>query len=259
MKKKCNIWVWLLLVIVISGLLSDSCKKEEETKKNPTLPELITRNVTVSQDDGYLIVYSGGTILSDGGIPILSRGVCWSTNESPSILDNKTSIDYVPSDALLAFSIYGTGTGSFLSRISSEKYHLSRLTTYFLRAYATNSLGTSYGNEVSFTTLCFWDLIFIGNQVISITSPANSSVGQSTNPILTWISYGRFIENFDIYLDTNPNPTTKIASNITSKSLPVSGLASSTTYYWKVFGWESAYPCNNVTSGIYKFTTVGLP
>jgi hypothetical protein len=219
------------------------------TTQQATLPELITQNVTQSQNDGCLIVSTGGTIISEGGLPILSRGVCWSTNESPTILDNT--------------STFGTGTGSFSAELSTEggRYRWARLTTYFLRAYATNSLGTSYGNEVSFTTPCFWDLSHLF-RFISISSPSYGAVGQPTNPTLTWITPTVVvggIGNFDVYLDTNPNPTTKIASNITSKSLPVSGLASSTTYYWKVFGWEFAYPCFNATSSIYKFTTAGLP
>ncbi|MBU2650748.1 MAG: T9SS type A sorting domain-containing protein, partial [Bacteroidetes bacterium] len=79
---------------------------------------------------------SGGAIVSDGGFSVTSRGVCWSTTQNPTISDSKTSD--------------GSGTGSFSSSITG----LSANTTYYVRAYATNSTGTSYGDEDSFTTLC---------------------------------------------------------------------------------------------------------
>jgi len=79
---------------------------------------------------------SGGEITNTGGASILSRGVCWSTTSGPTIDDDKTSD--------------GTGSGSFISSLTG----LSSVTTYYLRAYATNSAGTNYGNQVSFTTIC---------------------------------------------------------------------------------------------------------
>ena len=78
---------------------------------------------------------SGGIITSDGGAAITARGVCWRTSANPTIADSKTT--------------NGTGTGSFTSLITG----LSPNTVYYLRAYATNSFGTGYGNEFSFTTL----------------------------------------------------------------------------------------------------------
>jgi hypothetical protein len=78
---------------------------------------------------------SGGNISSDGGSPITAKGICWSTSPNPTIaLPTKTND--------------GIGTGSFVSNISG----LTANTTYYVRAYATNSIGTSYGNELSFTT-----------------------------------------------------------------------------------------------------------
>lgn len=78
---------------------------------------------------------SGGNITNQGGSAITARGVCWSTSHDPTIaLPTKTSD--------------GTGTGSFTSSITN----LTANTTYYVRAYATNSAGTAYGNEVSFTT-----------------------------------------------------------------------------------------------------------
>jgi hypothetical protein len=78
---------------------------------------------------------SGGNITSDGGTPVTARGVCWSTSSGPTIADSKT--------------IDGAGVGSFTSSLTG----LATGTTYYVRAYATNSSGTAYGNEVSFVTL----------------------------------------------------------------------------------------------------------
>jgi hypothetical protein len=79
---------------------------------------------------------SGGTITTDGGVNIDHKGVVWSTSSNPTIaLSTKTD--------------NGTGTASFISNLTN----LSYATTYYVRAYATNSIGTGYGNEISFTTL----------------------------------------------------------------------------------------------------------
>lgn len=78
---------------------------------------------------------SGGNITNQGSSTITTKGVCWSASHNPTIaLPTKTSD--------------GTGTGSFTSSITN----LTANTTYYVRAYATNSAGTAYGNEVSFIT-----------------------------------------------------------------------------------------------------------
>ena len=78
---------------------------------------------------------SGGNI-TDGGASVTARGVVWNTSQNPTIALSTKTID-------------GTGTGNFSSAISG----LTPNTTYYLRAYATNSAGTAYGNEITFTTM----------------------------------------------------------------------------------------------------------
>jgi uncharacterized protein (TIGR02145 family) len=95
------------------------------------LPQLTTSVPTA----GSYIVNSGGNISSDGGSNIIARGVCWSTSENPTIaLSTKTSD--------------GTGLGTYRSIIEG----LNLNTTYYVRAYASNLTGTSYGNQISFQT-----------------------------------------------------------------------------------------------------------
>ena len=78
---------------------------------------------------------SGGIVSADGGDPVTARGVCWSTTVNPTTADNKT--------------IDGTGVGTFTSAITG----LASGTTYYVRSYATNSMGTTYGPEIIFRTL----------------------------------------------------------------------------------------------------------
>ena len=75
-----------------------------------------------------------GDVTADNGASVTERGICWATSLNPTIADNKEAS--------------GTGTGSFSVTLSS----LLEGTTYYVRAYAINKEGTSYGNEITFTT-----------------------------------------------------------------------------------------------------------
>ena len=77
----------------------------------------------------------GGEVLTDGGMPIIERGICWSTSHNPTISNSRT--------------MDGAGVGAFTSTING----LTAGTTYYVRAYAVNSVGTAYSGEISFTTV----------------------------------------------------------------------------------------------------------
>ena len=100
---------------------------EEATK--PTVTTNSVSNITFES------ATCGGNVTYDGGANVTARGVCWSTSQNPTISDNKTTD--------------GSGTGSFTSNL----INLNENTTYYVRAYATNEKGTSYGEQKSFTTL----------------------------------------------------------------------------------------------------------
>jgi sugar lactone lactonase YvrE len=97
-------------------------------------PPTLTTTAVTSNTTGYTIS-SGGNITSDGGSAVTARGVIWSTSSGPTVSLSTKTTD-------------GTGTGTFTSSVTG----LTPNTTYYLRAYATSTLGTGYGNEVSFTT-----------------------------------------------------------------------------------------------------------
>jgi hypothetical protein len=234
----------MTLVIAFSYFLT-CCKKEQPT---PILPEITTKDAEIFIEDGVAYCSTGGNIVSNGGSDILSSGVCWSTHELPTILDLKyttgipTVLEKYPEVAVI---------GNFSCSFSVGE----RLTTYYIRAFATNIVGTAYGNQVSITTPCYWWM-----QKFHITGyyPKDGVVVSSTNLTLNWLSiyiFGSVKTLYDIYLDTNPDPTTKIASNLSSERFTIPELNPGTTYYWKIYGWETAFPCNNVTSEIFSFNT----
>lgn len=97
-------------------------------------PDIITLDVTAISSSTAM---GGGNIVSDGGSSITQRGICWSTATNPT-LANKFTSD-------------GTGEGIYKSSIQN----LTPVTTYYVRAYATSNLGTTYGDELTFKTTKF--------------------------------------------------------------------------------------------------------
>ena len=116
-------------------IASDSLWKEilfgTGTIEPLTLP-VVTTNAVINIKDTSAT--SGGDVTSDGGYTVTARGVCWSTASNPTISDSHTCD--------------GSGTGEFMSNLTG----LSDTTLYYVRAYATNSSGTIYGDELAFAT-----------------------------------------------------------------------------------------------------------
>jgi len=113
---------------------------------------------------------SGGNISSSGNDLLTARGICWSTSTIPdnqdiSLLSTKT--------------VNGTTTGTYTSSLTGLTYN----TTYYVRAYATNSVGTTYGNQISFTTIptLQGSLTFNGtNQYLNISPGLTFGTGAFT-------------------------------------------------------------------------------
>lgn len=116
-------------------------------------PSIATLTTNVATNITSIKALSGGVIIDSGGVGITAKGVCWNTASNPTISNNITTD--------------GAGNASYSSLLKI----LNPSTTYYARAYATNSIGTAYGNEISFTTAA--------PQPVVITTTAN---GQNSIP-----------------------------------------------------------------------------
>ena len=124
----------LFSLAIVLAIPFSSCKKDSSNAPSiTTIAATVTSSTTAT---------SGGTISSPGSSAVIASGICWSMNANPTITDSKTTD--------------GTLSGSFTSSMSG----LTPATLYHVRAYATNTNGTGYGAEVTFTT---------GSQIKSIT------------------------------------------------------------------------------------------
>jgi len=186
------------------------------TTTQVAIPVLTTTAVsTISQTTAV----SGGNITVDNGGSVTSRGVCWSTNQNPTIIDSKTAD--------------GTGTGIFTSSITG----LLSGTTYYVRAYATNSAGTGYGSQISFTTV---GLPTVTTTPITIITNTTASSGGNVTA-----AGGATVTDRGVCWSLSQNPT--ISDNKTSNgtgtgsfTISITGLVSGTSYYARAYATNSA-------------------
>jgi uncharacterized protein (TIGR02145 family) len=202
-----SLTVWM---ITFSG-----CKKEVE------MPSVTTRGI--SQITAVTAV-TGGEITSGGNAMVTARGVCWSTSPNPTIADSLT--------------IEGTGSGSFTSTISG----LEQNTKYYVRAYATNSAGTGYGPEISFTTGHIMVPNLDTRQItqISFASALTGGIFQDYDDI--------HVTEAGICWSTSANPTTSdniipdiyLEDPASDFIIPIYGLKPSTQYFVRAYAVTSS-------------------
>ncbi|MBP5709938.1 MAG: DUF1566 domain-containing protein [Bacteroidales bacterium] len=180
---------------------------------------------------------SGGNVTSEGETPVTARGVCWNTTGNPDTNDTHTT--------------NGIGAGIFTSNMTG----LTVGTTYHLRAYATNSYGTSYGNETTFTTLS-------GSATMSIASATNITASSATCNVTVSSDGGSTITERGICWSTAQSPTVNdqhvsYGSGTGTFTASMNNLTLSTTYYVRAYavnGFGTSY------SNQINFTTSnGLP
>lgn len=192
-------------VIAVSSWLIVSCKKDQ-------LPNIETSQV--SQITGTSAI-CGGTIIDEGGSTIISRGICWSTGTSPTIQDKKTSD--------------GAGAGTFTSQMTN----LTGQTTYFVKAYATNESGTSYGMAMSFKTLGQAPTVTTedASNVTITACTLNGKVNANFLSTVVIFEYGK-TEQYGQTVNASQSPIT--TNEITSVNTNISGLDIGTTYHYRL-------------------------
>jgi uncharacterized protein (TIGR02145 family) len=173
---------------------------------------------------------SGGSITDAGGAPITERGICWSESKEPTTSNQKT--------------VCGSGTGDF----TCELIGMKRYTVYYLRAYATNSAGTSYGNELNFRTEAETPKLSTAS-IGSVTINSAKSGGSITD------DGGAPIKYRGVCWSTSPNPTTSKSKTEdgtgggTFTSM-LSGLSMGSLYYVRAYatndGGKTGYGSNEV-------------
>lgn len=205
----------------------------QSCKEKPTIPVLTTVNVSGIATTSAM---SGGNITDDGGAEVTAYGVCWGTAQNPTISSSKTND--------------GTGIGAFTSSITG----LTANTNYHVRAYATNSEGTSYGNEVSFTTNPVSVATITTASVTSVTHTTAVSGGNISD------NGGSAVSSSGICWSTSQNPTTADTkttdgSGTGSFTSNLTGLEAGITYYLRAYATNSA---GTVYGNQQSFTTISL-
>lgn len=181
-----------------------------------------TKTLSVSTTDVYFIMansaISGGFILSDAdssSLTIQARGICWNTFPSPTIADS--------------IRTNGSAPGTYTSIMEN----LKPLTTYYVRAFVTNSRGTFYGNEITFTTQ---------SGLIAISTEQASEVTAHSVLLKGTISGdgGAMITDRGFCLNTSSNPTLEhskvgLEGGSGTFQCTLSDLLPGTTYYYRAY------------------------
>lgn len=183
----------------------------------PVVPVLTTAAITAITGNSAA---AGGNVTATGGAEVTVRGVVFGTNPAPTVADSKTTND--------------KGVGAFVSALAALKGN----TTYYVRAYATNSAGTGYGPEVTFKTLV--DLPVVTTTAVSGVTKVSAVTGGN-------VSYdgGAEVTAKGLVWSTSANPTiadTKIAggAGLGSFVSNLTGLSVFTTYHVRAFATNSA-------------------
>jgi hypothetical protein len=204
------------ILIVIDGIptwgfLSELCQ----------LPTISTTSISSITP---ISAIGGGNVTSDGGCAVFARGVCYATTQNPTTADGKTWD--------------GSGTGTFNSTMTG----LIPNTLYYVRAYAINSSGTKYGNEVTFSTLNIVCPTVTTSTVSSITPSTAISGGNITS------DGGSPITARGVCWSTSADPT--VVSNKTNDgngagifTSNITGLLPGITYHVRAYATNISGTC----------------
>lgn len=215
------------LSLFFTFFLSSCSKKDSPAPTPPSNTMVPVVTTSVATNVAPRTVQTGGTVTSDGGASITDKGICYSISPAPTINDFKLS--------------EGTGSGSFTTIIAGLPFNQA----YYIRAYATNSKGTGYGNEIYIVTSA---TPFLTTEIISVSN--NKWMGGGNN-----ISSGASaVTEKGLCWATTPNPT--ISNNKTTQGPNINNftsriiLESNATYYVR------AYATNGSGTGYGNEVTV---
>ncbi len=180
-----------------------------------TLPEVLTFPI---DSVSHSVAISGGKVLDEGGATVYSRGICWSTEPWPTLEDS--------------YSSDSSGWGPFVTVMTG----LECETNYYIRAYATNMAGTSYGEQRQFTTgTCPVALpTVVTLPVTEVTAYSMTCSGEITN------SGGSDIIARGLCWSTAENPTlaenfNEVSNSPDHFSSTIKGLDCNTVYYLRAY------------------------
>ena len=197
----------LSLFLVLIGLFLVSCNPKEPVVKTQAVSEIAATSAI-----------GGGDVVEDGRADVTERGVCWSIVENPTIADAHTSD--------------GAGLGSFVSNITD----LEPNTTYYVRAYATNSEGTSYGDQVNFMTL--EEMIELATVKTSLVTSITSTTAVAGGDVTA--DGGAEVTAKGVCWSASQEPTiegehTENGAGTGEFTAELSGLEQNTTYYVRAY------------------------
>ncbi|MCX6321955.1 MAG: hypothetical protein NTX93_09185 [Bacteroidia bacterium] len=210
---KNSIRISRVILFILSIFLIQSCEKK------PTAPVISTTAVTAIS---YTTAASGGEVTNEGGAAVTAKGVCWNTSLDPTTTNSKTTD--------------GTGIGSFSSSLTG----LTAGTAYYVRAYATNTAGTGYGNQVTFSTNQIALATLTTTAITAITQTTAVSGGNITT------DNGGSVTVRGVCWSTSANPTIALSTKTTDGTgtgaftSSITGLTANTTYYVKAYSTNSA-------------------
>ncbi|MCJ7446385.1 MAG: hypothetical protein MUO72_01700 [Bacteroidales bacterium] len=182
----------IFLVAIV--ILISSCVKEKPTVITEPITDIKTNSAT-----------SGGEVIDDGNEDILGRGVCWNTSSSPTL------------ENCLNHTMDGVGIGKFTSNITG----LSEGSTYYVRAYATNSEGTGYGEDLSIATKRFANAMTGSASTIGVNmATLNGTVNPNGESTVVTFEYGT-TTSYGSIIPATQSPvsgttTTDVSANVTN-------------------------------------------